>query len=45
MEANKNAVDGANATALVRLAQHCAVAGVRLSRTARIIITMVHVKT
>ena len=28
---NQNVMDGANATALIRLATHCAVAGVRLS--------------
>ena len=31
MATNQDVIDGANATALVRLATHCAVAGVRLS--------------
>ena len=44
MAANQNVMVGVNDTALVWLAPHYAVAGVRLSRTARAIITRVEVQ-
>ena len=42
--ANQNVMGGVNDTAFVWLAPHYAVAGVRLSRTARAIITRVDVE-
>ena len=44
MAANQNVMGDANATDLIWIAPHHAVAGVRLSRTARAIITRVHVE-
>ena len=44
MAANQNVVGGVNDTALAWLAQHYAVAGVRLGRTARAIFTRVDVE-
>ena len=44
MAANQNVMDGVNDTALDWIVPHYAVAGVRLSRTARAIITRVDVE-